>query len=134
MAEVQKLIAADSAEAKFVQDFCQFEKTQNCQGLNKDDNKKLLSKNYKKADIKDWMKKYESTSRILYRGCWLFDFVHVVFNGINTRRGDKLFKIAQDAYKTALAPHHGFVLKKVANVAMNACVKKEKFMAGIIDQ
>jgi len=102
--------------------------------LNKDDNKSILKKNYKKDQIKEWMKKYESTSRILYRGCWLFDFIHTVFNGIYTRRSDKLVKIAQDAYKQALAPHHGFVLKKVANAAMNACNKKEKFFLGIVAQ
>ena len=102
--------------------------------LNKDDNKSILKKNYKKDQIKDWMKKYESTSRILYRGCWLFDFVHSVLNGVLTKRSDKMVKIAQDAYKQALAPHHGFVLKKVATAAMNACSKKEKFFKGIIEQ
>lgn len=62
--------------------------------LNLDDNKSILKKNYKKDEIKEWMKKYESTSRTLYRGCWLFDFIQCCFNGINTRRGDKLVKIA----------------------------------------
>ena len=62
--------------------------------LNKDDNKSILKKNYKKDQIKEWMKKYESTSRILYRGCWLFDFVHTVLNGVLTNRSGKMVKIA----------------------------------------
>jgi hypothetical protein len=33
-----------------------------------------------------------------------------------------------------LAPHHGYILKKVAGVAMNAVKKKEKFFSGIIEQ
>ena len=80
------------------------------------------------------MTQYESTSRILYRGCWLFDFISECFKGIYQHRDKKMVKIAQDAYKTALAPHHGYILKKVAGVAMNAVKRKDKFLDGIITQ
>lgn len=40
-------------------------------------------------------------------------------------------KLAQKAYDVALAPHHPFLLKKAAGVAMKACKKREKFIASI---
>ena len=43
-------------------------------------------------------------------------------------------KIAQNAYTFGLAPHHGFMLKKVAGVAMNAIKRRDKFIAGLIEE
>ena len=80
------------------------------------------------------MTKYESTSRTLYRGCWFFDFLYAVFQGIYEKRDDKMSKIAQNAYTFGLAPHHGFMLKKVAGVAMNAIKRRDKFIAGLIEE
>lgn len=101
--------------------------------MNKDDNKKALKK-FNKDDIKPWMTKYESTSRTLFRGCWFFDFLYTVFQGIYEKREDKMSKIAQGAYTFGLAPHHGFMLKKIAGVAMNAIKRKDKFIAGLIEE
>lgn len=42
--------------------------------------------------------------------------------------------IGKHAYKVGLAPHHGFMLRKVAGVAFNAIKRKDKFLAGIIDE
>jgi hypothetical protein len=41
-------------------------------------------------------------------------------------------KIANEAYKFGLAPHHPYLLKKIAGVAMNAIKRKDKFIAGMI--
>jgi hypothetical protein len=43
-------------------------------------------------------------------------------------------KIAQGAYTFGLAPHHGFMLKKIAGVAMNAIKRRDKFIAGLIEE
>ena len=43
-------------------------------------------------------------------------------------------KIAQGAYTFGLAPHHGFMLKKVAGIAMNAIKRRDKFIAGLIEE
>ena len=40
-------------------------------------------------------------------------------------------KIAQKAYDVALGPHHPFLLKKAAGVAMKACKKREKFIESV---
>ena len=80
------------------------------------------------------MTKYESTSRTLYRGCWFFDFLFKIFEQITQKRDDKMSKIAQAAYTFGLAPHHGFMLKKVAGVAMNAIKRRDKFIAGLVEE
>ena len=77
---------------------------------------------------------YQSTSRTLFRGCWFFDFLEHCFNGIYNDRTSKMSKIAVDAYNHGLAPHHGWMLKKVATVAMQAIKDRKKFIDGYCEQ
>jgi hypothetical protein len=77
------------------------------------------------------MAKYESTSRHLYRGCWFFDFLHSLFTDFVGDRTVMMSKLAQKAYDVALGPHHPFLLKKAAGVAMKACKKREKFIESL---
>ena len=43
-------------------------------------------------------------------------------------------KIAVEGYNHGLAPHHGWMLKKVATVAMKAIKDRTKFMKGYKEQ
>ncbi len=126
-----QLSSADSPEGKFIQAFVMLEAAQNCQPLNQDDNKKTLKK-YKKEDIKPWFTKYASTSRTLYRGCWLYDFLHMFIVSVCQDRETMMSKLAQAAYTKALAPYHPWVLKKAAGVAMKAVKRRDKFVASVV--
>ena len=108
-----KLAEEGSDEHNFLQSFVALEKAQNCQHLNGDDNKKCLKKYYKKDEIKDWFKLYNSTSRNLYRNCWFMEFVAVMYTEFVATRGNpktKMSGLGQASYKKALAPHHPWVL------------------------
>ena len=105
-----KLVAPDSAEGRFIQGFVVAEAAQKCQTLNEDDNKKFIKK-MDKADVKPWFTKYCSTSRTLTRGCWLYDFLGVLLTQVASDKESMMSKIANNAYKEALAPHHGWMLK-----------------------
>ena len=104
-----------------------------CQELNLDDNKKAIKK-LAKEDVKPWMAKYTSTSRTLYRGCWFMDFLAAIFLGVNEDKECKLSKVAGAAYATALGPHHPWMLRKIAGVAMNAINYRAVFIKNICDE
>jgi hypothetical protein len=40
-------------------------------------------------------------------------------------------KIAEKSYKEALAPHHSWMLKQAATVAMKAVKRRDKFLASV---
>lgn len=86
-----------------------------------------------KEKVKEWpwLYSYNSTARNLYRGCWFFDFLHEIFKGVTEDRKSKLSKLATDAYYKALGPHHPWVLRKVAGVAMNAINYREVFFKNL---
>jgi hypothetical protein len=117
--------------------FVKLEEAKHCQPLNYDDNRgtlKKLAKEHEDFVNYKWMWTYQSTSRTVYRGCWFFDFLAHTFNGIVTDREAKMSKIAVEGYNHGLAPHHGWMLKKVATVAMKAIKDRTKFMAGYKEQ
>ena len=95
--------------------------------MNGENNKAMLKK-LSKEEQAPWKAKYTSTSRTLTRGCWFFDFLHAIFNGFVEKRDDKLSKVASEAYTKALAPHHPWMLRKVAGVAMNAITYRASFI------
>ena len=67
----------------------------NVQGLNRDHNKKLVKKHFKKNEIQPWHAKYASSSRHLWRGQWFFEFVGEMMGLIATQRNEKLTKLAR---------------------------------------
>jgi len=87
-----------------------------------------------KDTVKPWMAGYTSTSRHLYRGCWFMDFLHAIFAGFYDYRTAKLSKVAGEAYNKALAPHHPWMLKKIAGVAMNAINYRNVFIKNMCDE
>lgn len=80
------------------------------------------------------MPKYISTSRHLFRGSWFFAFLAEIFRGFYEDRASKLSKIAGDAYNKALGPHHPWMLRKVAGVAMNAVNYREVFLKNVTSE
>ena len=78
---------AESDDIRILQKFVKLEEAKHCQELNYDDNRGTLKKLAKEhADFVNypWMWTYQSTSRTLFRGCWFFDFLEHVFNGVCT--------------------------------------------------
>ena len=123
-----------SDDLKYLQKFVKLEEKVHCQPLNYDDNRgtlKKLAKEHKDFVNYKWMWTYQSTSRTLFRGCWFFDFLEHVMNGI-TDRDAKMSKIATEGYNHGLGPHHGFMLRSVAGIAMKAIQGRDKFIAGFI--
>ena len=84
-----------------------------------------------KALVKPWFAKYCSTSRTLYRGCWLFDFLGNLCVGIAQDRESTMSKLGSKAYKEALAPHHPWALRQVAGVAIKAIKRRDKFVLSV---
>ena len=95
--------------------------------FNSENNKGVLKK-MDKANHQPWMSTYNSTARNLYRGCWFFDFLHVIFKEFNEDKKSKLCKVAGSAYSKALGPHHPWVLRKIAGAAMHAINYREVFI------
>lgn len=116
-----------------LQQFCLKEYEMGIEEFNSENNKSVLKK-IDKANQKPWMSTYNSTARNVFRGCWFFDFLHEIFKGFNEQRTVKLSKVATDAYNKALGPHHPWVLRKVAGVAMNAINYREVFIKNYCTQ
>lgn len=116
-----------------LQDFARKEYEFGIQEFNSENNKSVLKK-MDKANHKPWMSTYNSTARNLFRGCWFFDFLHEIFKGLTDDKTMKLSKVAGAAYSKALGPHHPWVLRKVAGVAMNAISYREVFVKGYCDE
>lgn len=128
------MIKPDSAEAKYMHAFTEFEKKMNIQVLNKDDNKSIIKKHYKKDEVQPWMKKYASMSRHLWRMQWFFEFVGQTLKAIVEQKENKISKIAGHTYATYLAPHHNSVLATIAKAAVVAVNSRSKFIGGLVKQ
>lgn len=64
-----------------------------------------------KTDAKPWMKYYCSSSWVLVRNAWLYDYLHVLFHTIVTDREMSFSEVAQTSYDKTLGTHHGWLLK-----------------------
>ena len=131
--EELNLAPVGDPKVTFLQGFVELEAEQKVLELNYDDNKKTIKK-MAKEDVQKWMSGYTSTARTLYRGCWFMDFLHAIFAGFYNDKESKLSKVATAAYNTALAPHHPWMLKKVAGVAMNAINYRAVFIKNMVDE
>ena len=101
--------------------------------LNKDDNKSIIKKHYKKEEVQPWMKKYASTSRHLWRGQWFYEFVGQMLKAIVEQREPKISKLAKETYQKYLAHRHNAFFSRVAQAAVIAVRSREKFIKGLID-
>ena len=98
------------------------------------ENNKAMLKNIPKDKQEKWMSTYTSTARTLYRGCWFFDFLFETFNGFSADRETKLSTVAANAYNKALGPHHPWLLRKTAGLAMNAVNYRNVFIQNVVKE
>ena len=89
--------------------------------LNGENNGKMLPKN--KKDSWEWT--YASTGRHLVRMHWLTKFVATLFDILTTDDDAELGKALRDSYDAAFAPHHPWIVRKGAGLAMRAAPSKE---------
>ena len=106
-----------------------------CQSLNLDDNKNQIKKLVKAGGTEQpWMKKYQATSRTIWRNVWFFEFLGILFINIEADRKSLASACARDAYDKALKPHHPWLLAKAAGVAMKAVNYREVCVKNICDE
>lgn len=74
---------------------------------------------------------YVSASRSILRLMWFLDFVHVLISRLTSGPDVTLRSCAQDAYATALAPHHGWLLRKTIGAALLATPSRATFVANL---
>ena len=87
----------------------------------------MLSKD--KKDSWEWT--YASTGRHLVRMHWLTIFVATLFEILTTDENAELGKALRDSYDTAFAPHHPWIVRKAAGLAMRAAPSKETLQMNI---
>ena len=80
------------------------------------------------------MKKYQATSRTIWRNCWFFEFMYIMFKNMEEDRTCKASVVAKAAYDGALKPHHPWLLAKAAGVAMKAVNYREVIIKNICDE
>ena len=94
--------------------------------LNGENNSKKLDKSKKTS----WEYKYTSTARTVLRNLWLMDFLHILMKNLHEDQSTSLGNCAKDAYSKGLGPHHPWVVRQAAKVAMLACPSRETFIQG----
>lgn len=107
-----------------LQDIILHEINTNVHILNGENNSKKLDKSKKTS----WEYKYTSTSRTVLRNLWLMDFVFHLMKNLHDDKSTSLGHCAKDAYGKGLGPHHPWVVRQAAKVAMLACPARETFM------
>ena len=103
--------------------------------MNLDDNKNQIKKLVKEGGTEQpWMKKMQSTSRTIWRNVWFFEFLSILFVGIESDRTQLASAAARAAYDVALKPHHPWLLAKAAGVAMKAVNYREVCIKNVCDE
>lgn len=94
--------------------------------MNGENNDKLLKA--EKLHKDDPKLKFTSTARTVLRNMWLLDFLHHFFLMLDQDRKAKLSAVAKHAYSEGLGPHHPWVIRQGAKVAMLACPSRDSFL------
>lgn len=76
--------------------------------------------------------KYSSVSRTIVRISWLFHFIIELTDRLLNEPEKKLSKIAKEAYKVTLGPHHPLLVREVASIAFLACPNRNKFLESFV--
>jgi len=76
-------------------------------------------------------KNYEATSRTVLRLMWFLDFTSVMLNNIQNDRKVAISDAAKRAYSEALGPHHPFIVRTAAGLAMMAAPGRDKLLNGL---
>ena len=59
---------------------------------------------------------------------WLLDFLHFFLGGLLDNHTSKLSEVASHAYKKGLGPHHPWIIRQGAKMAMIAVPSREHFL------
>ena len=86
-----------------------------------DNNAKELPKSKKGS----WEWTYTSVGRHLVRMWWLTGFMSHLFNTLVHKQEVELAKATRDAYDSAFAPHHPWIVRKGAGLATRAVPNKD---------
>jgi hypothetical protein len=87
----------------------------------------LNGENNKKNTKDPKLAKYESSVRTMLRMTWFLDFLKVFFSGLGKDPTKSASDSAKEAYEKALGPHHSFLLRQAAKVAMVAAPGRKTF-------
>lgn len=63
---------------------------------------------------------------------WFLDFLSVMFGGIGRNPHKAPSDAAKEAYEKCLGPHHPFLLRQAAKVAMVAVPNRKSFEKGLL--
>jgi hypothetical protein len=96
--------------------------------MNKEIELKLTELNGENNSSKGHKKKtpyetYTSGTRTLVRNAWFLHFLHTMFKRLSTT-DESFSKIVKTAYDEALAPHHSWLLRKGAGIALSFAPSK----------
>jgi len=87
----------------------------------------LNGENNKKNTKDPKYAKYESSARTLLRMTWFMEFLKVFFGDLGKDQNRSASDAAKLGYEKALGPHHSFMLRQVAKVAMVAAPGRKSF-------
>lgn len=79
-------------------------------------------------DKTSWQYTYASTARTALRDMWLLDYVTLMLKDIRDFPDKTMKEVSKNAYEVALAPHHPWLIRNIASVAVAAVPSKEDFL------
>lgn len=80
------------------------------------------------TDKTSWQYTYASTARTALRDMWLLDYVTLLLKDIRDFPEKTMREVSKNAYEVALAPHHPWLIRNIASVAVAAVPSKEDFL------
>jgi hypothetical protein len=105
------VITRESPAYLYVEEFIKLEVRLGIQFMNEDNNGSIMNNFPNKRDAKPWMKGYCSSSWVVVRNAWLYDYLHVLFHTIVYKREMSFSEVAQSSYEKTLGTHHNWFLK-----------------------
>jgi len=87
----------------------------------------LNGENNKKNTKDPKLAKYESSVRTMLRMTWFLDFLKIFLGGMGNNPTRSASDAAKEGYEKALGPHHPFMLRQVAKIAMVAAPGRKTF-------
>jgi len=87
----------------------------------------LNGENNKKHTKDPKLAKYESSVRTMLRMTWFLEFLMVFLGNMGKDPKKSASDAAREGYDKALGPHHPFLLRQVAKVAMVAAPGRKTF-------
>ena len=113
---------ADDDATKSLQAFILMEIKEDIHTLNGKTNSQTIT------DKTSWQYTYASTARTALRDMWLLDYLTLMLKDIRDFPEKTMKEVSKNAYEVALAPHHPWLIRNIASVAVAAVPSKEDFL------